>query len=117
MKKTYQIISATVPANSSKLFTEQLKSEYTNCTGIFIVKVSGNIEDLTVGMNIANQEVLPKETDASILLFNGQYSVKQATYDFSADRLPAQSNTTELTVTNKNAQPATVNVYYVLENF
>jgi hypothetical protein len=57
------------------------------------------------------------DTDCSLLAFNGNFSVKQATYDFSADKLPARSNSTELTITNKNVSaPIEMSVYYVLEN-
>lgn len=124
MKKTYQMErNLSVPANSTKIFNFQLKETYAKCTGVFLVpftkgSVYGtNFKYLTLGLNIAQTEILPNGTDASLIALTDYISRDEATYDFAADNIPARSSDVQLTVVNsdtENEQHFTI--YFVLEN-
>lgn len=138
MKKTYQIQRGlSVKAGESKTFNFQLKENYAKCTGFFLTPSTANTDFsvLTLLLNVAQMEVLPNGTDASLFALTDYISRADATYDFKEENIPAKSSDVQLIVTNnaptKDAEgnplkdekgnpidnTQTFNVYFVLENF
>lgn len=119
MKKSFQIWQEIhIPANSETTLSEQLKENFGKCTGAFIVPISAttNLSGVSLFLKIAQQEILPKGTSASLLTFNGNVELKNVIYDFSADNIPARSSEMDLTFTNKGTSEVVLDFYLVLEN-
>ena len=106
-----------VPPEKTEQLSEALRDDYSNIDAVFITKISGNIENLTLGMKVGGVEILPEGTDAALLAFNGQYPLKDAAYSFAEDNIPAKSSELEFSVTNTSlTTPAVINVYCILSN-
>jgi len=123
MKKILQRFNVTVQGTTNSgndegvlLFTNTLRDDYSNVTGVFLVIESGSANALFIRLNIGNIEILPKEVSASLITYNGNFSLKDATYDFSADKIPARSSSFEVEFTNHNADDVVLSLYFVLEN-
>ena len=117
MKKIFQKFQISIPPEKTEQLSEPLRDDYSTIDAVFITKVSGNIENLTVGMKVAGVEILPDNTDATLLTFNGQYPVKEAAYSFAEDSIPARSSELEFRVSNgSETTPAVINVYCILSN-
>lgn len=122
MKKTFQIIPIEIEAAQAgvpavKIVTENLKQEYSNCTGVFLVpQGSVDFSKLKCSLIIEGQEILPLDTDAVLLAHNGNVAMKDVVYSFKEDGIPARSSAMEFTLTNHDTQRQKVNLYLVLEN-
>lgn len=118
MKKTFQIQTVTVPANSTEVVMLQLQQTYENCTGIFAVPQNANVDLSAVSLSckIAQNEILPQGTDLVFISFNGNCSLKDVIYDFRKENIPARSSDVELTFKNTSASALTFKFYFVLEN-
>ena len=117
MKKTFQKFQISIPPAKTEQLSEALRDDFSNIDAVFITKVSGNIENLTVGMKVGGVEILPDGVDAALLTFNGQYPVKDAAYSFAEDSIPAKSSELEFRVNNESeTTPAVINVYCILSN-
>ncbi|MBE6341456.1 MAG: hypothetical protein E7069_12100 [Bacteroidales bacterium] len=119
MKKSYQIERGlVVPANQTKVYNFQLKENYAKCTGVFVVPFRGNTDfsQLTLGLNIAQTEVLPNGVDASLIALTDYISRADATYDFKEENIPAKSSDVQLTITNNGTTEQKFNMYFILEN-
>ncbi len=119
MKRSFQIWQEVrVPAGAETVLSEQLLENYAKCTGAFIVPVSANtnLSQVSLLLKIAQQEILPKGTNAMLLTFNGNVELKNVVYDFSADGIPARSSEMDLTLTNKGTSDVLLDFYLVLEN-
>lgn len=121
MKKTYQIErNLVVAAHSTKTFNFQLKETYANCTGFFITPATAgngaNFSDLSLGLNIAQQEILPLNTDAVLFALTPYISREDATYDFSEEKIPARSADVQLIVENTGDTEQYFTAYFILKN-
>lgn len=118
MKKTFQIIRTSVPANQSVSIIEQLRQDYSFTTGFFVVPTTENtsLQNVTVSLKIASNEILPAETDIALFAFNDRKSVAETLYDFRADNIPARSAEAEIILTNRTATEQRFNIYLSLEN-
>jgi len=118
MKKTFQKFEITIPATETTLVSEVLKQEYSNCEAVFCTLPNpAQADKLTIGMKIDGAEILPNNTDLSLIHFNGNVSVKDTQYDFAEDNMPARSSQVEFSITNSDTvNEAVVNVYCVLVN-
>lgn len=117
MKKFFQKFTLNIPVNGTTQLSEPLRSDFSNIDAIFITPLSGNVADLTLGVKVGGNEILPDGCDASLITFNGQYPVKDAAYSFVEDSIPARSSQLEVRVTNVNTTtPSTINVYCILSN-
>ncbi len=117
MKKIFQKFQMSIAPQKTEQLSEPLRDDFSNIDAVFITKVSGNIENLTVGMKVGGVEILPDGTDAALLTFNGQYPVKDAAYSFMEDSIPARSSELEFRVANiSETMPAQINVYCILSN-
>lgn len=123
MKKIFQIErSLTVGMNATQVFNFQLKENYAKCTGVFLTKYTNggsygtDFSKLTLGLNIAQMEVLPIGTDASVIALTDYISRNDAAYDFREENIPAKSSDVQLTVTNVASYPQVFNAYFILEN-
>ena len=117
MKKTLQIFrDITIESNSESFKSEQLKEGYSNCTGIFIVPISGSLKNVTLSVKIAQYEVLPQGTDAVLIAFDGKNSLADSIYDFKQEGIPARSSEMDITIKNLSAESVKFNLYLVLEN-
>ena len=107
-----------MPAGAETVLSEQLLENYAKCTGAFIVPVSANtnLSQVSLFLKIAQQEILPKGTNAMLLTFNGNVELKNVVSDFSADGIPARSSEMDLTLTNKGTSDVLLDFYLVLEN-
>ncbi|MCQ2607747.1 MAG: hypothetical protein MJ197_03570 [Bacteroidales bacterium] len=119
MKKSFQIWrEIEVPAGGQTVLSELLKENFSKCTGAFIVPFSAttNLSQVSLFLKIAQNEILPNGTDASIITFDGSVALKDAIYDFSKDNIPARSSELDLTITNNGTSDVKLNFYVVLEN-
>ncbi len=120
MKKTYQVErNLTVDAGKTKVFSLTLQEAYAKCNGFFLTKYMAGATDfsaLTIGLTIAQQEVLPLGTDASLFAMSEYVSRHDALYDISEENIPARSSDVTLTVTNNGSTSQTFNVYFALAN-
>ncbi|MBR6250491.1 MAG: hypothetical protein IKR17_04750 [Bacteroidales bacterium] len=119
MKKSYQIQrDLVVPANSTQVFNFQLKETYAKCTGVFLTPFGGSTDfsQLTLGLNIAQTEVLPNGVDASLIALTDYIGRADATYDFKEENIPAKSSDVQLSVTNLGSTEQKFNMYFILEN-
>lgn len=117
MKKFFQKFTLAIPVNGTAQLSEPLRSDFSNIDAVFITPLSGDVADLTLGLKVGGNEILPDGCDVSLLTFNGQYPVKDAAYSFAEDAVPARSAQLEVRVTNANtAAPAEINVYCILSN-
>ena len=119
MKKSYQIQrELTVAANSTATFNFQLKENYARCTGFFLSPhlAKTDFSTITFSLNIAQMEVLPQGSDASLFALTDYISRSEATYDFTEEQIPAKSSDVQLVVTNNSDNEQKFNVYFVLEN-
>ena len=117
MKKIFTKFQMTIGADKTEQLSEPLRDDFSNIDAVFITRVSGNIENLTIGMKVGGVEILPDGTDAALLTFNGQYPVKDAAYSFAEDNIPARSSELEFRVANASeTTPAQINVYCILSN-
>jgi len=106
-----------IAPQKTEQLSEPLRDDYSNIDAVFITKVSGNIEMLTLGMKVGGVEILPDGVDAALMTFNGQYPVKDAAYSFVEDSIPARSSELEFRVANTSeTTPAQINVYCILSN-
>lgn len=120
MKKTLQVLrdveyGPKYPAGNTVTLT--LRDNYARCTGFFIVPYENNADmnGVTFGLRIDNQEVLPDGCDASLFLKNNNISRGEATYDLSKENIPARSSNVELTVKSQRIH-GWFHIYFVLEN-
>lgn len=120
MKKTYQVQrDLTVVGNATKVFTITLQEAYSKCNGFLLVPNTAGKTDfnaLTVGLTIAQQEVLPLGTDASLFALSEYVSRHDALYDITDENIPARSSDVILTVTNKSETAQTFSAYFLLSN-
>lgn len=117
MKKTLQIFRGiSISKESEQFISEQLKEGYTNCTGIFIVPVSGSLKNVTLSVKIAQYEVLPQGTDAILIAFDGQNPLSESIYDFKNEGIPARSSEMDISIQNTSSSDVKFNLYLVLEN-
>ncbi len=120
MKKTYQVErKLSVAAGKTKVFTLTLQEAYAKCVGFFLTKDTAGGTDfskLTLGLTIAQQEVLPLGTDAILFAMTEYVSRHDATYDITAENIPARSSDVILTVTNNSDETQIFNVYFALAN-
>ena len=119
MKKSFQIWQEIrVPAGGETVLSEQLLENFAKCTGAFIVPASANtnLSQVSLFLKIAQQEILPKGTNAMTITFNGNVALKDVIYDFSADGISARSSEMDLTLTNKGTSDVLLDFYVVLEN-
>lgn len=120
MKKTYQVQrDLTVNGNSTKVFTITLQEAYAKCNGfLFVPQTAGEskLSNLTIGLTIAQQEVLPLGTDASLFALSEYVSRHDALYDITDENIPARSSDVILTVTNKGKEVQTFSAYFLLSN-
>lgn len=119
MKKTYQIERELVIAGGKKeIFNFQLKESYAHCVGFFLTasNVGTNFSKLTLGLNIAQQEILPIDTDAVLFAKNDYLGVNDVTYDFTKENIPSRSSDVQLTIENVGSSEQKVNAYFVLTN-
>lgn len=119
MKKTFQVERGlTVGGNTTKVFTFTLQEAYAKCAGFFLTANASNtsFDDITIGLAIAQQEVLPLCTDASLFALSAFVSRHEAMYDISDENIPARSSDVTLTVTNNSNYTQKFNAYFVLTN-
>jgi hypothetical protein len=119
MRKTYQVErSVSVAAGAAKQVNLTMKENYSRVTGFFITPNTAltDMGQITIGLTIAQQEVLPKGCDASLFAITGYVSRGEATYDFREENIPARSSEAQLTIENNGETDQTFNVYFVLEN-
>ncbi len=127
MKKTFQIFKDVAIArggdetstNSEKTsLTYQLKQDYAKCTGFFMTRANASVDldQITMNLKIASNEILPSDTDASLFLFSENKSLAETIYDFSREDIPAKSSEVEISFDNPTSSVQTVNLYFVLEN-
>lgn len=119
MKKTYQIErDLFVGANSSKNFNFQLKETYAKCVGFFLVpRASGvNFANVQIGLNIAQQEILPINTDASLFAVNNYVARSDAEYNFEEENIPARSSEVQFSVKNDSNTAQYFHAYFILKN-
>ncbi len=120
MKKTYQIErNIKIAAGKTEIINLQLKENYAKCTGFFLTpyKAGTDFSKLTLGLNIAQQEILPIDTDASLFALTDFIGRADATYDFTEENIPARSSDVQLTITNTDGETEQiVNAYFILKN-
>ena len=119
MKKTYQIErDIRIDAGKTAIINTQLKENYARCTGFFLTpyKAGTDFMALTLGLNIAQQEILPINTDSSLFALTDYIGRADATYDFSEENIPARSSDVQLTITNTSDSAQIVNAYFILKN-
>lgn len=129
MNKTYQIIRGIeVPTSATSKYdtgvmntkstTERVKDGYSRVTGLFFVShaKTNDLAGVSVGLKIAQQEVLPLGFDASLITFSPDVSRSDCLLDLSAENIPARSSELEITVELTNDTVArSFDVYLVLE--
>lgn len=120
MKKTFQVErDLSVDAKSTRVFTLTLQEAYAKCKGFFLTKKTAGGTDfskLTIGLTVAQQEVLPLGTDAALFAVSEYVSRLDAMYDMADENIPARSSDVTLTVTNNGSTLQTFNVYFALSN-
>lgn len=120
MKKTYQIErEITVMGGETKTINLQLKENYQKCIGFFLTpdKDGTDFSKLTVGLNIAQQEILPRSADAALFALTNYIGRADATYDFSEENIPARSSDVQLIFENRETKGyQRFNVYFILSN-
>ena len=121
MKKTFQIFkNITLPVSGGTLtFNDRARQDYQKVTGFFITSES-DLKNVTLSLSIAQQEILPVGTGATLFLFDGSVSRQDVIYDFKADDIPARSSDIEIKFTytpkEKAAPSVKLSVYLVVEN-
>ena len=117
MKKTLQKFPITVEANKTVVLTEALKQDYQKTTGLFLTpRLSTDFSSLLITFKVEGIEILPLETDATIVAFTGNYPLKDAIYDIRKENIPARSSAMEFTVNNLSDNKQQFTLYVVLEN-
>lgn len=122
MKKGLQLVrSIKVSGGENKIINIQLKENFKKCTGVLLTAGTNTTRFnlLTVGLTVAQHEVLPIGTDAILIAHHNNISRDEAKYDFTEENIPARSSDVELQVKHigKSTDPAqTFNVYFFLEN-
>lgn len=117
MKRTYQIVKVTAASGKTSI-VEQLRQDYGRCTGFFVVPKdeSTNLKRITVSLKIANNEVLPTDTDLMLFAFNEKKSVAETMYDFTRESIASRSAEAEIVFNNPTETAQSFNVYFQLEN-
>ena len=114
MKKTLQKVKCSVPANSTKQFSGQLRQDFNLCTGVFFL--DSNYDTLTMRMMVAGHEIFPAGTNVALFDFNGNYPYKEAMYDLTKDMIPARSSEYQIDFANPTNEVMNVTVYFELAN-
>lgn len=109
--------SAVTTGGNIVTVTDQLRQDFSKCTGVFVVPQSAatDLSGVTCSLKIAQNEILPDGFDLSLIAFKGDVSLGQTIYDFAKDDIPAKSSEFELVLTNSTSTSQTFNLYFVLE--
>lgn len=122
MKKGLQIVrNIKISGGESQTINIQLKENYAKCTGVMLTPGANNtrFDLLTIGLIVAQHEVLPIGTDATLIAHHSNISRDEAKYDFTEENIPARSSDVELQVKHIGKSTdvtQTFNVYFFLEN-
>lgn len=127
MKELLKKIDVAVAGGKNIQVTEKLSTEFESIIGIFAIEkseykeqVSANetkISDITFGLRVSGDEVIPNHTDLSLMEFNGKYSWREAMYDLSKENLSARGTQVEIYVNNNNIidkRPFNFTIYLLL---
>lgn len=119
MQKSFQIIrNVTVNANNDLIISDRMRQDYSRTTKVFIIPMDNttDMSRITIGLKIANYEVLPSAFDASLITFDSNVSRDDVAYNFAEEQLPAKSAELEIQLHNYGSTSQTFNIYFVVEN-
>jgi hypothetical protein len=100
--KTYQKIVVNVPAGAKMTVSERLKNEFKYAVGFFFYDPNNNLgyAGSQFSLKIGGNEIIPAGTDASLFAFTGSFSRNETLWDFTDERVMAESSLLELEVDN-----------------
>jgi hypothetical protein len=121
-KKLYKINVSQQVTYDSRLFSiiAQLPNDYARVSAVFAVAKADNTavsSDVVMQLSIGGREIIPKDTDLKLIEFNGNMSLKECAYDFSADKIPARNAEVEMNFEVPGSTPFfSYSIYFILEN-